>query len=82
MIFDFSKQIFQDLSQLIANTPKPQIDESHVKWIVESALQKFHLVTRTEFDVQSAVLARTREKVEHLEKQLAELEARIAISGQ
>ena len=33
------------------------------------------LVTREEFDVQAAVLARTRAKVESLEKQLAALEA-------
>jgi len=33
------------------------------------------LVTREEFDVQTAVLARTREKLESLEARLAELEA-------
>jgi BMFP domain-containing protein YqiC len=35
------------------------------------------LVTREEFDVQSAVLARTREKLEKLEKQIAELESKL-----
>ena len=34
---------------------------------------KLDLVTREEFDVQRAVLARTRDKLEALERQLAEL---------
>jgi hypothetical protein len=34
-----------------------------------------NLVTREEFDIQSAVLLRTREKLEALEQRLAELEA-------
>jgi BMFP domain-containing protein YqiC len=33
------------------------------------------MVTREEFDVQRAVLQRTREKVEHLEKELEKLNA-------
>ena len=37
-----------------------------------STLQKMDLVTREEFDVQCRVLQRTREKLEALEKQLAE----------
>lgn len=41
---------------------------------LESSLSHLDLVTRQEFDIQSAVLARTREKLEHLEKQLAEME--------
>jgi len=39
-----------------------------------SSLSRLDLVTRQEFDIQSAVLARTREKLEHLEKQLAKME--------
>jgi len=34
-------------------------------------------VTREEFDVQQAVLARTRQKLEALERQVADLEARL-----
>jgi len=37
-------------------------------------LGKLDLVTREQFDVQRKVLERTRNKVEALEKQLAELE--------
>ncbi len=38
------------------------------------ALKKIDLVTRDEFDVQKAVLEKTREKLNQLEKQLSELE--------
>ncbi len=42
---------------------------------LEAGLSKLDLVTREEFEVQSAVLARTREKLTALEKQLAALES-------
>ncbi len=41
---------------------------------LEGGLAHLDLVTREEFDVQAAVLARTREKLERLERQVAELE--------
>lgn len=51
--------------------------QQQVKVFLQSALSKMDLVTRDEFDAQAAVLGRTREKVEQLEKVLAELESRI-----
>jgi BMFP domain-containing protein YqiC len=36
------------------------------------------LVTREEFDLQAAVLERTREKLDRLETRLAELEAQLS----
>jgi hypothetical protein len=44
---------------------------------LEAGLSKLDLVTREEFDVQSAVLARTREKLTRLEQQLKALEAQL-----
>jgi hypothetical protein len=41
---------------------------------ISAALARMELVTREEFDVQSAVLARTREKLAALEAKVAELE--------
>lgn len=49
--------------------------EKNVRAALSSGFAKMELVTREEFDVQSAVLARTRAKVDALEKQVAELEA-------
>lgn len=42
--------------------------------ILQIAFNKLDLVTREEFDVQTKVLARTREKVEALEAKLSKLE--------
>ena len=50
--------------------------ERNFKSLLQSALARMDLVTREEFDVQMAVLARTREKLEALEARLAELEGR------
>ena len=47
--------------------------QQNFKSVLQAGLGKLELVTREEFDVQRAVLARTREKLEALEKQLAEL---------
>ena len=41
---------------------------------LQSGLKKLDLVSREEFDVQEKILARTREKLTALEKQVAELE--------
>ena len=48
--------------------------EKNMRGLLEGGLQKMNLVTREEFDIQSAVLLRTREKLEALEKRLAALE--------
>ena len=45
------------------------------KTALSDGIAKLDLVTREEFEVQEAVLKRTREKLERLEKQLAELES-------
>jgi BMFP domain-containing protein YqiC len=42
--------------------------------ILSNTFAQFDLITREEFDVQSKVLARTRKKLDELEKRLAELE--------
>jgi BMFP domain-containing protein YqiC len=49
--------------------------------VLAQGLRRLDLVTREEFDVQSQVLARTRAKVDELERLVAELEAAIATRG-
>ena len=44
------------------------------KSILQSTFAKLDLVTREEFDVQSGVLAKTREKLEQLEAVVANIE--------
>ncbi|MBT8089823.1 MAG: accessory factor UbiK family protein [Gammaproteobacteria bacterium] len=52
--------------------------ESNFRSVLRASLSKLDLVTREEFEVQEAVLARTREKLEALESQLEELEKKDA----
>ena len=47
--------------------------QNNVRSLLQSTLTKMNLVTREEFDVQSAVLQRTREKLEELEKIVSQL---------
>lgn len=51
--------------------------QRNLRAALEAGLGKLDLVTREEFEVQTAVLARTREKLRHLEAQLAALEQRL-----
>jgi BMFP domain-containing protein YqiC len=46
--------------------------------VLAQGLRRLDLVTREEFEVQSQVLARTRAKVDELERRVAELEAAVA----
>ena len=49
--------------------------EANLRAVVQSALARLDLVTRQEFDVQAAVLARAREKLAALEARIVVLEA-------
>lgn len=49
--------------------------EKNFRAVMQGAFSKMDLVSREEFDVQSAVLARTRSKLEKMEKQVSKLEA-------
>jgi len=75
-----NKNTFDDLAKKITdllpgNFQQVQQDlESNIKALLQSSLSKMNLVGREEFDAQSALLVRTREKLDQLEKQLAELE--------
>jgi BMFP domain-containing protein YqiC len=48
--------------------------EKNIHTLLQGTLAKLDLVTREEFDTQTQVLLRTREKLEQLEKTIAGLE--------
>lgn len=50
--------------------------EGNFKAVLQAQLSKLDLVTRQDFDVQTALLARAREQLAALEKRLADLEAK------
>ncbi len=71
---DLTKKITALLPE---NVQQMQDDlETNIHELLQNALSRMNLVTREEFDVQTALLQRTREKLEKLEKLLEELEQR------
>ena len=63
------------IKEVIADSPARDI-EKNLRAMLTARFARFDLVTREEFDVQSEVLARTREKLAQLEARLAEIEKR------
>ncbi len=61
------------MSALLANSPARDI-EKNAKAVLSGVFSKLDLVTREEFDIQSQVLARTREKLKALEARVEALE--------
>ena len=76
-------KLLDDLAKKIAGSVPTGLQSlqedlrKNLRSALESNLSRLDLVTRQEFDIQSAVLARTREKLEGLEKQLAEMEKKL-----
>ena len=66
-------EITARLSQLMAQSPVKDF-EKNARAVLASVFSRLDLVTREEFDVQSQVLLRTREKLEAMEKRIAEIE--------
>ena len=54
--------------------------QQNFKSVLQSGLTRLDLVTREEFEVQRAVLLRTREKLEELQRAVAELETRAGVA--
>lgn len=65
------------IKDVLAQSPAGDI-EKNLRAVLQSVFARLDLVTREEFDVQQAVLLRTREKLARLEAKVAELERRHA----
>ena len=64
------------IKKLIKDSPINDI-EDNINALLKSTFTKMDLVTREEFDVQTGVLKKTREKLEKLEEQLSKIEKNI-----
>ncbi|MBS0375902.1 MAG: accessory factor UbiK family protein [Proteobacteria bacterium] len=79
----FDPRFLEDLAKRLSESVPPQLAalkgdiESNFKSVLQAGLARLELVTRQEFDVQSGVLARTREKLTALEARLAALEGEL-----
>ena len=63
----------QEISRVLATGPGGEIGKN-AKAALSGVLARMDLVTREEFDIQTQVLARTREKLEALTARLEALE--------
>jgi BMFP domain-containing protein YqiC len=69
------REISNKIREIVKDSPLPDI-EKNIDALLKGMFTKMELVTREEFDVQTEVLKRTRQKLEELEKKLSEIEAR------
>ncbi len=75
-----SKESIEDLAKKLADAVPEGLKslredlEQNFRSVLQSGLSKLDLVTREEFEVQEAVLAKTREKLDALEATLQEME--------
>jgi ubiquinone biosynthesis accessory factor UbiK len=79
-----NERFLSDLSARLAElaNANPAKDlEKNFRGMLSSAFARMELVSREEYDVQTQVLARAREKLLALEARVAQLEARAAASG-
>ena len=73
------EKVFDEISARVAAAmaSSPVRDaEKNVRVLLRGALEKLDLVSREEFDLQVALLARAREKLDALEERLASIESR------
>jgi len=68
-------ELSNKIREIVKDSPLPDI-EKNIDALLKGMFTKMELVTREEFDVQTEVLKRTRQKLEELEKKLSEIEAR------
>jgi BMFP domain-containing protein YqiC len=72
-----------DLARRLAEALPPSLRsfgrdlEGNFKAVLQAQLAKLDLVSRTEFDVQAALLARTQASLAVLEARLKDIEARL-----
>ncbi len=77
MAFESIDEIARRLAEAVPQSLRSVKDdlENNFRSVLRSGLGKLDLVTREEFEVQEAVLARSRQKLEALEKRLESVEA-------
>lgn len=64
-------EVLQQLNDLISPSELVEEVDRNARQLAQSALRKLDFVSREEFDTQTAILERTRNKVAALESELA-----------
>jgi BMFP domain-containing protein YqiC len=73
-------RLSEQLSQILPPGVKSLREdmEENIKSVLREAFSRMELVTREEFDIQAALLSKTRIKLETLEARLKTLEAQVS----
>jgi ubiquinone biosynthesis accessory factor UbiK len=79
--FGFMDDLSLKLKELASSSPAGDM-EKNVRALLQGAFTKLELVSREEFDIQTEVLRKTRDKLELLETRLAELEVLLQKDGE
>jgi len=76
------EEIAQQVSDAIPPSLKNMASdlEDKTKVVLQRKLAQLDVVSREEFDVQTQVLLKTREKLAELEQKFAEIEAQLAVT--
>ncbi len=80
------KKLEQVAKQIHESMPQPVKELGHdveqkVRQVIQAQLGKLDVVSREEFDVQTQVLLRTRQKLTELEQKMSELESKLTDSS-
>lgn len=67
-------KLTQQISDLFGQNTLPQDIQRNLRTLIQSGFDKMELVTRDEFDAQTAVLEHTRAKLDKIENQFDQLE--------
>jgi BMFP domain-containing protein YqiC len=80
----FNAKKIEDIAKQVSDAIPPKFKdiandiEEKTKVVLQRKLSQLDVVSREEFDVQTQVLIKTREKLAQLENKLAEIEAKLA----
>lgn len=74
------KELSLKIRQLVESSPVSEL-ESNIHALFQGALTKMELVSREEFDIQAALLARTQQQLRSLEEKIEALEGLQATEG-
>jgi len=72
----FLNELQERIHQVMQQSPAKDL-EKNLRAMLNQGFSRLDLLTREEFEVQADVLARTRAKLDALEKRVAELELKL-----
>ncbi len=76
----FDPKSIDNITEKLAHAIPPGLNhfkddlEKHIHALIQSGLSRLDMVSREEFEVQKAVLAKTRSRLEQLEERVSQLE--------